>query len=236
MWQSAPRPFGFAPERRSVAREPLGSWCIGTVCRVDWFLFHAINTGVATRDWLEDPVTLLAGPAVACYALATVALWFLDRPYRELKWKLACASALLAAGLAMVVNQAVAQVWDRPRPYASHGSADHLLSAPSTDPSFPSDHAAAAFAIAFAVLGYSRRVGIAYLAAATLIGISRIAVGMHYPSDVIAGALVGFIAAVLVTGAGRRPTTRVIVLASRVSDPALQSVWQRIPRRGVAFK
>ena len=55
------------------------------------------------------------------------------------------------------------------------------------DPSFPSDHAAAAFAIAFAILAFSRRAGMRFLVAATLIGLSRIALGLHYPSDVIAG-------------------------------------------------
>ena len=41
---------------------------------MDWTVFHAVNGGVATRDWLEDPVTALAGVAVPLYALATVAL------------------------------------------------------------------------------------------------------------------------------------------------------------------
>ena len=169
---------------------------------MDWSLLHAINSGVATRDWLEDPVTQLAGLATAIYAIATVGLWFIARPYGELKWKLASASALAAAAVAMLANQVITHVWDRSRPYTTHGASDHLLSAPSVDPSFPSDHAAAAFAIAFAVLAYSRRGGIAFLLASTLIGLSRIALGMHYPSDVLAGALVGWLAAMLVTGPG----------------------------------
>ena len=198
---------------------------------MDWSLFHSINNGVATRDWLEDPVTLLAGPAVVLYAVATFALWFLDRPFRELKWKLACASALVAAALALAVNQVIAHVWERPRPYSTHGAADHLLAAPSVDPSFPSDHAAAAVAIAFGVLAYSRRVGIAYLIVGTLIGLSRIALGMHYPSDVIAGAVVGWLAASLVTGVGARWMTRLVVLASRVSDPITAPLWRHSPSR-----
>ena len=147
-------------------------------------------------------MTQLAGLATAIYAIATVGLWFIARPYGELKWKLASASALAAAAVAMLANQVIAHVWDRSRPYTTHGASDHLLSAPSVDPSFPSDHAAAAFAIAFAVLAYSRRGGIAFLLASTLIGLSRIALGMHYPSDVLAGALVGWLAAMLVTGPG----------------------------------
>jgi undecaprenyl-diphosphatase len=198
---------------------------------LDWSVVHAINAGVATRDWLEDPVTLFGGLAVAIYAAATVGLWFLARPYGELKWKLACASALAAGGVAMLGNQLISRVWDRPRPYETHPAADHLLSVPSPDPSFPSDHAAAAFAIAFAVLAFSRRGGLVFLAAATLIGLSRIALGMHYPSDVVAGALIGWLAAMLVTRLGSRLIRRLVVRLSRVTDRLLRPLSDRIPTR-----
>ena len=76
-----------------------------------------------------------------------MALWFAARPYRSTPWKPACISALLAAGIALVANQAMAELWARPRPFVTHASATHLLAAGSPDTSFPSDHAAAAFAI-----------------------------------------------------------------------------------------
>ena len=199
---------------------------------MDWLVFHAINAGVATRDWLEDPVTFFAGPAVVIYGTTTFGLWFLARPYGALKWKLASASALASAALALVANQVLAHaIWDRPRPYATHPASDHLLSSPSADPSFPSDHATAAFAIAFAVMAFSRRGGVAFLAAATLIGLSRVALGMHYPSDVLAGTVVGCFGAMLVTRAGKGLVLRVVVQISRVSDPLLRPLWDRIPRR-----
>jgi len=199
---------------------------------LDWSVFHAINTGVATREWLEDPITLLSGLAVTLYAVATIGLWFLARPYGDLKWKLACVSALVAAALAMVGNQVIAHIWDRPRPYETHRATDYLLSTPSPDPSFPSDHAAAAFAIAFAVLAISRRGGLAFLIAATAIGLTRIALGMHYPSDVLAGAVVGWMAAMLVTRIGRAWILRLVVRLSRVSDRLLRPLWDRLsPRR-----
>ena len=192
---------------------------------------HAINSGVAMRDWLEDPVTLLAGLVVTLYAVATVGLWFLARPYGDLKWKLACTSALASAALAMLVNQVIAHViWDRARPYTTHPASDHLLSTPSADPSFPSDHATAAFAIAFAVLALSRRGGILFLVTATLIGLSRVALGMHYPSDVLAGALVGWVAAMLVTRPAKSLVLWLVTLVGRISDPLLRPLWDRLPR------
>jgi undecaprenyl-diphosphatase len=192
---------------------------------MDWTIFHAVNAGVATREWLEDPVTALADALVPLYALATVALWLLARPYGNPRWKLASASALVAAAVALAVNQVISHLWARPRPFTDHPDLTHVLTARTTDPSFPSDHAAAAFAIAFAVLALSRRAGALFLVAATAIGLSRIALGMHYPSDVLAGALVGFGAATLVTTLGSPWIARLVMLVSRVTDPILRPVW-----------
>jgi undecaprenyl-diphosphatase len=180
---------------------------------------------VATRDWLEDPTTALAPLVVPVYALATVGLWFAARPFGNPRWKLASASALTAAAMAMIANQAIAHLWARPRPFVDHPALTHLLAARTTDPSFPSDHAAAAFAIAFAVLAFSGWAGGTFLAAATLIGVSRIALGVHYPSDVLAGALIGLGAATLVTTLGRPWVERLVVLVSRLTDPLLRPVW-----------
>ena len=199
--------------------------------RIDWSLIHALNAGVATRDWLEDPVTAFATVAVPLFALATIALWFLAPPYGDRRWKRACVSALTAAAVAMATNQVISHLWERPRPFTTHAAMTHLLSAPSPDPSFPSDHAAVAAAIAFAVLAFSRRTGFVFLAGALLIGLSRIALGMHYPSDVLAGIVIGFAAATLVTRPGAPWVDRLVSLLSRVSDPLLAPVWSRLRRR-----
>lgn len=192
---------------------------------IDWTVFHAVNVWVATHEWLEDPTTALAARAVPLFAVATVALWFVARPYGSLRLKLASVSALGSAAIALAANQAISHAWERPRPFAEYPSLTHVLAARTSDPSFPSDHAAAAFAIAFAVFAFSRRAGAGFLVAATLIGLSRIALGVHYPSDVLAGMLVGLGAATFVTSAGRPWVERLVVVLSRVSDPLLRRVW-----------
>ena len=147
-----------------------------------------------------------------------------------MRLKLASVSGLFASALALAANQVISHLWDRPRPFAAHAASTHLLSAASPDPSFPSDHAAAAFAIAFAVFAFWRRGGYAFLATALLIAVSRIALGLHYPSDVIAGALVGWAAALVVTRLGRPWIERLVSLLSRISDPLLDPVWDRLER------
>jgi undecaprenyl-diphosphatase len=197
---------------------------------VDWTLFHAANGVLVGRDWLEDPVTGVLAVAVPLYAASTLALWLLARPYGLTRWKRATVAALLSASVALLADQAIAHIWDRPRPFAAHPLATHLFATGSADPSFPSDHAAAAFAIAVAVLFFSRRAGASFLAAATLIALSRVVVGLHYPSDVLAGGAVGAAAALLVTHLGMPAVDLAVRVGSTVTDPLLMRV-RRAPRR-----
>jgi undecaprenyl-diphosphatase len=83
------------------------------------------------------------------------------------------------------------------RPY--DGGITHLLIARSADPSFPSDHATATFAIAAVFLLHGmRRLGLGFLAAALLVTFSPVYVGTHYASDVLGGAQTGIATAAVV--------------------------------------
>ncbi len=196
---------------------------------MDWTLFQLANGALRGRDGLQDVVEGWGRLSVPLFVVATFALWFLARPYGALRWKLATANALLAAAVAMLANQAIAHIWLRARPFTTHPDGTVLLTAPSPDPSFPSDHAAAAFAIAVAVLLVNRRIGAIFLAAATLIAVSRVLLGVHYPGDVLAGALVGAAAAVAVSRLGSRPLTAIVRVVSRLTDPLVAAISRRLP-------
>jgi membrane-associated phospholipid phosphatase len=193
---------------------------------MDWSVVHDLNELIRTHDLLEDPLTLFASLAVTIYAVATVALWFVSRPAGARRLRLACVSALASAGLALLLNQAIGHLWDRPRPYAAHPHSLVLFTTPSHDPSFPSDHAAAAFAIAVAVFFFSRRLGALFLVFAAAIALSRVLLAMHYPTDVLAGALTGTLAAVVVCTLGRHVVYRATALVARVTDPLLRPLWR----------
>lgn len=119
---------------------------------------------------------------------------------------------LLSAGfsflLGLGLNQLVLLVAARVRPYDA--GVTHLIIAPSADPSFPSDHAMAAMAIAAAFLlsRYLRPQGWLLLFAAIIISFSRVFVGIHYVTDVLGGALIGVLAALAVRLA-YKPESRV---------------------------
>jgi undecaprenyl-diphosphatase len=159
--------------------------------------------------------------------IATFSLWFFDRPGPWYRWKIACLSGLASAGLGLLFSQAITHVWVRERPFVAHPVETLLLASPSHEPSFPSDHAVAAFAIAFSVaLIGVRRVGALFLAGASLVAITRVLVGLHYPGDVAGGALVGLVAALIVFVAGGNRWSPIVALLSRLTDPLVAPGWR----------
>lgn len=160
---------------------------------------------------------LAAGAEIAFLVL--VAGWFLWGWYRrQARDREGAIAALLAAAGALAVNQLIAAAWARPRPFIAHPGTVHVLLGHSNDPSFPSDHATAAFAIAGVLLSVHRRAGIAALAVAACVAYARVYVGDHYPGDVVAGAVIGLAVALLVTtwlrrlpAVGRRLADRALV-------------------------
>lgn len=193
---------------------------------MDWAVIHDLNELMRTQDVVEDSVVVFASAAVVVYALATMALWFVSRPEGVQRLRLACTAAVGSAALGLLVNQLIGQVWFRDRPYVDHPRSLVLFTAPSPDASFPSDHATAAFAIAVAILFFHRRIGAVFLVVAAAIAVSRVLLAMHYPTDVLAGALTGTSAAVAVCTLGLPLLVRVTALGARLTDPVLRRVWR----------
>jgi len=105
------------------------------------------------------------------------------------------------------------------------------LGQPLPRSALPSDHASAAFGIAFAVFLFNRVVGAIFLAAAFIIGAGRVFIGAHYPADVLAGCLVGLGSALLLVQGAGPPIKRLVRLVERATDPLLAPIWRlRAPR------
>ena len=167
--------------------------------------------GVPLWDGLMKLVAGLAEPAFIVLVGAWFLVGWLRRRPRDRHGAIA---ALLAALAALVVNQVIALFWQRPRPFVIHPGNVHLLLSHSTDASFPSDHAAAAFAITTVLVVFHRRWGALALLGAALVAYARVYVGDHYPGDVAAGAVIGVLVALLLL-TWLRPLPGLIV---RVSD------------------
>jgi len=157
---------------------------------MDYSLFKTINGwsgGSFTDGLFKILATDLPAVLVVVVALTFLIPWSRLRQERRSGAVLATASA----GLALLLNQPIAHLVDRARPYVAHPQSVHLLISRSPDPSFPSDHATGAFALAFGIWLYDRTLGTVLLLIGALLAFSRVYVGAHYPGDVVGGALIG---------------------------------------------
>jgi len=180
-------------------------------------LFHFLNAGAHSPQWWVQAARFASGWLPGLCALAMAAgLLALGRG-----WRRSLQMALLSMGLAWLACRLLRWGFPMPRPtqlgmgmqWVAHGARA----------SFPSMHAAGAFALAHGVsLGVARRHGWVPAAAwilALCVALSRVVLGLHFPSDILAGMLVGMASAALVW------------------QSALQlRIWQRRRRLGAAIK
>jgi undecaprenyl-diphosphatase len=197
---------------------------------IDWSVFHSLNSLLRGDDSGQDAAVAFNASALFALVAVAAATWFFARPGGSLRSKLAAASAGISAVVALLVNAVLGHLWYHARPFADHPKQTVLLVHHGTDNSFPSDHASVAFAVAFAVLVFHRRLGVLLLAVAVGVGLDRIFVGVHYPIDVLASVFVGLGAALVVTFPGRPLVAWLVRLVSRITDPVVLAVRRRSGR------
>jgi len=164
---------------------------------IDVRLFNFIH-GFTDKFWLFDWLMTL----VARYLGYVLVLGFLALVFWEKKWRprlyflfLAAVSLLISRGL---ITEVIRFFYKRPRPFSALNFTP--LIEPLASVSFPSGHAVFFFGLAAVVFYLNRYWSWWFFAAAILMGLARIFVGLHWPTDVLAGALVG----ILITLATRK--------------------------------
>ena len=148
---------------------------------MDYFIFQQINNLAGRWAYLDGLGVFLA--EYLAYALIALLFFLFWRNKRVIF------QSLLAGIFArFFIIELIRLFWQRPRPFVEN-EVNLLLE--HQEASFPSGHASFFFALSFVAYKYNKKTGILFFVASFLISISRVFVGIHWPSDIIAGALLG---------------------------------------------
>lgn len=147
-------------------------------------IMESCRGDTASKVWTA--ITSL-GNVGALWITCAVALLF----FRKTRRAGVAMLAALALGL-LIGNVVIKHFVMRPRPFVVHPEVLELVT-PGDKWSFPSGHALSAFAAASALFCFHRPGGVLALLTATVIAFSRLVVGVHYPTDVLAGVLIGIL-------------------------------------------
>ncbi|MEK7613382.1 MAG: phosphatase PAP2 family protein [Patescibacteria group bacterium] len=163
---------------------------------LDLFLFFALHN-LSGQSALVDGLIVLVGQYALYLVLAMLAFFFI-RALQQKKISQVY-GGVSATVVALIARFGVAEVlyalFQRPRPYVAF-DISHLLS--SSAFSFPSGHTVFLFALATGMYGVHKTFSLILFGVAALVGVARVMGGAHYPSDILAGAVLG----TLIGGAG----------------------------------
>lgn len=136
-------------------------------------------------DWLGDGLTLV----ILC-----VGLWGIGYLWKKQAFQQAGIDGVVAYALAGIAAQIFKHLIGRPRPRLAHqGVLEYGPSWQAGFEAFPSGHAAASLAVAAVLARYFPKGMWLWYGAAFFVGVSRFVRGVHFPTDVVGGALLGFL-------------------------------------------
>jgi len=152
--------------------------------------------------WIQENLRSAAGDAVMTFISRSAdvsfvwillsVIFLLDKRTRRMGLLV-----LMTIPLCYILNDLVLkEIFMTPRPFTAN--TEYLPLVDASGYSFPSGHTSSSFASAVMIFLHNKRAGAAALAYAALVAFSRLYTYVHFPSDVIAGALLGTACAVLV--------------------------------------
>jgi undecaprenyl-diphosphatase len=160
---------------------------------LDLFLFQQINDFAGRYVWL-DTLAIFFAQYFEWILLFCLILFLVKNFKKNLKMIIeAFFGAILAKEIFVDI---IRQMFFRSRPFVEnqiHSLIEHAVTS-----AFPSAHAAFYFAIGTIVYLYKKKAGFFFLLAAFFISLARVFAGLHWPSDILVGSLIGILSALIV--------------------------------------
>lgn len=158
---------------------------------INIIMFIQKNMHNSLLDKIMIIITSLGNSGMVWILLCTI--FIISKKYRTVGIKMMCALLLVSILGEGIIKHSVHRI----RPCFDMPTVQILIKRPHSY-SFPSGHSASSFAVASTLFLNIRKYGIYALILAILISFSRLYLFVHYPSDVIAGIILGILCANLV--------------------------------------
>ena len=158
------------------------------------YLFNIIF-GLSHRNFLADDLGVFLAQYLPYLLVLGAAIFvFLFEGWK--KRFLVAGEILLSIILSWgIITNAIKFFYHAARPFQALNLAPLIM---KQDGGFPSEHAAILFALAMTIFYFSKKLGWWYLAFALVVGLARIFAGVHWPVDILGGAVIGVVSAWLI--------------------------------------
>ena len=157
-----------------------------------YFLHSLAGHGSFTDAVIVFTANYLIYLVVLGIAAAAVYAWYKGEIRYSLRYVVALISGLIAR---YVLAAGIRHFYVRVRPFAALG-VPHIVN--DSAASFPSGHTIFMFAVATVIFQFNKKLGWLLYCLGLLIGIARVAGGVHYPSDILGGIVLGILTGLVV--------------------------------------
>ena len=164
---------------------------------MDVSLFYKLNNLVGGGGFFDDLVIFLASPLAYLSVFAIIFVFIFPSYFtsfnREFSLRVGIIIGFIAAFFGRyVVKSFIVPFYNTPRPFEVLEEVNRLISHSGME-SFPSGHAVFFFALSTALVLYNKKLGVFLFTSSVLMSLARVTAGLHWPSDVLAGASLGII-------------------------------------------
>lgn len=156
---------------------------------MDLYIFNLINNLAGKWVWLDKLTVFLA--IYSEYVLLFILAVFFALKLKE-RWQMILSALISAFVSRFVICSLIRTLWFRPRPFVFN-NVNLLIDYNSKEASFPSGHASFYFALSTVLFLHNKKLGIFSYIFTIFMTLSRVFIGIHWPSDILFGALLGIL-------------------------------------------